>query len=111
MTDDISIFRIPPSATDAIDGKPSMTPARSKPTAGGPNFQETLARTLGDLSEETDQIAQGTAPSFSEVDKAMDTAKHLYQTSLQAHYIMQELIHGLDETNGKPAGRSPGKEL
>ncbi len=105
MADDLSIFRVPPPSPDAIEGKKPASPSSHHSAEKGPSFQDTLKKTLGNLSEEADQIAKSPAPSFANMQKAMDAATTAFHDTMQAHQMMQQITPNMDNTKD-----SSGKE-
>ncbi len=97
MTDDLSPLHIPPRAPESVDtAKPAASP-HPKTEVDQPTFQETLKQTLGSLSREADQIANGPTPSFEDVPQAMEAAKNAFQDTMQAHQMMQQLVSNMGE--------------
>ncbi|MDX9753123.1 MAG: hypothetical protein RBU29_04130 [bacterium] len=83
---------IPPPNIGAIE--PSKKPDSAPPAQaeGSVSFQETLKKTLGQIKQEADQVAEAAPPSYEEMDQVMNAAKNAFADTMQAHQMMQMIF-------------------
>lgn len=93
---DLNPLHIPPHNIGPVD--PATGPgAKPKPAEASPGFQDILKEQLGEISRETDQVANESNATFEDMAKVMSAAKNVFNDTLNAHQLMQQMIDNLPE--------------
>lgn len=103
---DLNPLNIPPQNIGPVD--PATGPgAKPKPAEASPGFQDILKEQLGEISRETDQVANESNATFEDMAKVMSAAKNVFNDTLNAHQLMQQMIDNLPEDGSTQDGTSP----
>lgn len=94
---DFQFIPIPPRDLPRIEpaGQPVGTPIQPDKAPQGPDFKDSLRQALGNMTQQAEEVSQAPAPSYEEMQKAMDAATHAFQDTMQAHFLMQKLIQDI----------------
>lgn len=93
---DLNPLNIPPQNIGPVD--PASGPgAKPKPAEASPGFQDILKEQLGEISRETDQVANESNATFEDMAKVMSAAKNVFNDTLNAQQLMQQMIDNLPE--------------
>jgi hypothetical protein len=93
---DFNPIQIPPHSIGPVDPT-SGQGAKPKQAEGSPGFQDILKEQLGEISRETDQVANVSNPTFEDMAKVMSAAKSVFDDTMNAHQLMQQMINHLPE--------------
>lgn len=103
---DFNTFHIPASSIGPVDPV-SGHGAKGKPAEAAPGFQDILKEQLSGISREADKVANAANPSIEDVNSVMNAAKNVFDDTMQAHRLMQQMINNLPEDISSESGEGP----